>query len=78
MTLVLRNVRPWGGDLVDVALENDRIAAIGLDLPRGSEEMEGRGDVLLPGLHDHHLHILALAARRHSVDLSGLGFVDKA
>lgn len=77
MTLVLRNVRPWGGDLVDVALENDRIAAIGLDLPRGSEEMEGRGDVLLPGLHDHHLHILALAARRHSVDLSGLVSVDQ-
>lgn len=72
MTRVLRNVRPWGGDLVDVALDGGRIAAIGRDLPRGRDDIDGRGDVLLPGLHDHHLHILALAARRQSVDLGGL------
>jgi len=45
---------------------------MGHDLPSGEDELDGRGGTLLPGLHDHHLHILALAARRHSVDLSGV------
>lgn len=72
MTLVLRDVRPWGGTAVDLALADGRIAAMGRNLPRGLPDIDGRGDVLLPGLHDHHLHILATAARRHSVDLTGL------
>lgn len=72
MTLVLRGVRPWGGELTDLALADGKIAAIGHDLPRDNDEFDGAGDVVLPGLHDHHLHILATAARRHSVDLAGL------
>lgn len=72
MTLILRNVRPWGKGLTDVALSEGRIAAIGQGLPDGSDEVDGRGGTLLPGLHDHHLHILALAARRQSVDLTGV------
>ena len=72
MTLVLRNVRPWGGAPVDVALSQGRVAEIAPGMPRASEEIDGQGDLLLPGLHDHHLHILALAARRESVDLTGL------
>lgn len=72
MTLVLRNVRPWGGPPVDVAIRQGAIAAIGTGLACTGEEIDGRGGLLLPGLHDHHLHILAQAARRQSVDLSGL------
>jgi len=72
MTLVLRQVRPWGGTLTDVAVSDGQISAIGLGLPRGSAEIDGQGATLLPGLHDHHLHILALAARRQSLDLAGL------
>ncbi len=72
MTMVLRNVCPWGGEAVDVALADGRIAAIGHDLPRAKDEIDGRGHGVLPGLHDHHLHILALAARRQSIDLTGL------
>ncbi|HQN53092.1 MAG TPA: amidohydrolase family protein [Novosphingobium sp.] len=72
MRLVLRNVRPWGGDLSDAALADGMIAAVGPKLPAGGEEIDGAGAVLLPGLHDHHLHLLALAARRQSVDLAGL------
>ncbi len=72
MSLVLRNVRPWGGGMVDMALVDGRIAAIGTNLPGGGQMLDCGGDVLLPGLHDHHLHILALAARRQSVDLTGL------
>jgi predicted amidohydrolase YtcJ len=72
MTLLLRQVRPWGGQLTDVAVSDGQISAIGPGLPRGSAEIDGRGGTLLPGLHDHHLHILALAARRQSVNLAGL------
>jgi len=72
MRLVLRNVRPWGVELADVVLVDGMIAAVGPKLPAGGEEIDGEGAVLLPGLHDHHLHLLALAARRQSVDLAGL------
>jgi predicted amidohydrolase YtcJ len=34
---------------------------------RCAETIDGRGGALLPGLHDHHLHLLALAARGRSV-----------
>jgi predicted amidohydrolase YtcJ len=70
--LVIRNVRPWGGAATDVAIFDGMVSAIGKGLPRGATEIEGKGDLLLPGLHDHHLHILALAARKRSVDLAGL------
>lgn len=32
------------------------------------ERIDGRGGALLPGLHDHHLHLMATAAARLSVD----------
>ncbi|HEY6869395.1 MAG TPA: amidohydrolase family protein [Novosphingobium sp.] len=41
-------------------------------LPRAADEIDGQGGTLLPGLHDHHLHLLALAARVQSVELRGL------
>jgi predicted amidohydrolase YtcJ len=72
MNLVLRNVLPWGGEPVDVAVSGGRIRAIGKNLDTSGETIDGRGGTLLPGLHDHHLHILALAAMRQSVDLAGL------
>lgn len=70
--LVIRNIRPWGGEATDVAIVDGVISAIGRGLPRGATEIDGGGDLLLPGLHDHHLHILALAARKRSVVLAGL------
>lgn len=72
MSLILRQVRPWGGALSDIVIADGRIVAMGDDQPRAALEIDCRGDTLLPGLHDHHLHILALAARRQSVDLAGL------
>lgn len=74
--LLLRAVRPWGGALVDMVLADGRIAAIGADLPSCAMVIDGQGAVVLPGLHDHHLHILALAARRQSVSLAGLTSVE--
>lgn len=70
MTLLLRNVRPWGGALTDVLVCNGVIAPAASAVPADANHLDGRGQTLLPGLHDHHLHILALAARRSSVDLS--------
>ncbi|MEY2476545.1 MAG: hypothetical protein QOG87_1860 [Actinomycetota bacterium] len=69
---LLRRVEVDGG-LVDVLLEDGLIAAIGTDLvaPADVEEVDGRGGALIPGLHDHHLHLFAMAAAGQSVDMSG-------
>ena len=53
---VLRNVRPLGGEAVDVRIENGIVAQIGANL-EGAEEVDGRGAVLLPGLVDLHTHL---------------------
>ena len=59
------------GRVVDVLLDGDRIAAIGpeVDGPPGGAVIAARGGALLPGLHDHHVHLLALAARASSISL---------
>jgi predicted amidohydrolase YtcJ len=49
---------------LDVRVEHGRIAEIGPSLARvpGEPVLDAAGGALLPGLHDHHLHLLALAA----------------
>lgn len=44
---------------------------------RGRQEYAGDGAALLPGLHDHHLHLLATAAQRDSVDCSEVRSLDE-
>jgi predicted amidohydrolase YtcJ len=71
VTTTLANAR-LGDALVDVALEEGRIAAISPAGGRGAgETIDLDGRWLLPGLWDHHVHVdqQALALRR--VDLSG-------
>jgi cytosine/adenosine deaminase-related metal-dependent hydrolase len=59
-------VRP--GVLVDVLISGPVIAGIGPALAsRGEREVHGAGGALLPGLHDHHCHVLATAAAAGSV-----------
>jgi dihydroorotase len=53
---VLRDVRPLGGDPVDVRIENGVIAEIGTGLA-DDEVIDGRGAILLPGLVDLHTHL---------------------
>src|SRR5439155_2606150 len=48
----------------------------GLD-KRGLDVLDARGGALLPGLHDHHIHLLALAAAAQSVRV-GPGDVGEA
>ncbi|MEW5687167.1 MAG: amidohydrolase family protein [Pseudomonadota bacterium] len=70
MTLVLRHVEVEGRPGQDVRIEAGRIAAVGRDLAVDGDVIDGGGGALIPGLADHHIHLLALAARRASVDLS--------
>jgi predicted amidohydrolase YtcJ len=69
--LLLRGVEVDGIN-VDVRVRRETVAEIGPALsPRDEELIDGGGGALLPGLHDHHLHLRALAALQHSLDLSG-------
>ena len=54
---------------LDVRLEAGRITALGRGLARSGAEpvLDASGGALLPGLHDHHLHLLALAAAASSL-----------
>ena len=65
--LVITNVTLHEG-IRDVAVANGQISEIGVGLPTtGAEVIEGRGGALIPGLHDHHIHLHALASARNSV-----------
>ena len=61
--------------LFNIKLNGDRIDAItpSLDTSIGSSDsqiIDAHGGTLLPGLRDHHCHLLSSAAARQSVDLS--------
>lgn len=56
--------------VTNLRVEGGVIVAIGDDLPATDAEIiEGEGGALIPGLHDHHVHLLAMAARKSGVDL---------
>ena len=56
--LLVRDVRPYAGDRVDLLLRDGRIARIGagLDAPGAAVE-EGGGRIALPGLVEAHTHL---------------------
>jgi predicted amidohydrolase YtcJ len=56
--------------LMDVRCRDGKITEIQPELnPLPAEiVIDARGGVLLPGLHDHHIHLVALAAARDSID----------
>ena len=65
--MLIRNVEVEGhAAAVDVRIDGGRIVEIGPGLP-GPGVVDGRGAALLPGLHDHHVHLAALAADAASV-----------
>lgn len=57
------------GERCDVRVRAGRIIAIAPLLAHDADErvFEARGAALLPGLHDHHVHLLALAAALESL-----------
>jgi predicted amidohydrolase YtcJ len=68
VSFLIRNAEV-GGQPADVAIRDGRITAVGRPgtVPPTGDDIDARGGALLPGLHDHHIHLLALAAFRQSV-----------
>ncbi|WP_241385001.1 amidohydrolase family protein [Rhodococcus sp. CH91] len=68
-TLVVRDVEVSGVRGLDVTIRDGVVVAVtaGPSPPPSAHVLDGGGAALLPGLHDHHLHLHALAAERASV-----------
>ena len=56
-----------GGSIVDVRVANGVITHVGTGASAADVVIDAEGGGLIPGLHDHHIHLLALAAARTSV-----------
>ena len=66
--MLIRNAEIWRQGRADVRITSGTIAAVGqLSLLEGEDILDAQGGALLPGLHDHHLHMAALAVARSSV-----------
>lgn len=68
--LALRNVTQPDGRRVALVLSDGMISALGPEpfaVEPGVEQLDGGGAAVLPGLADHHLHLLATAAAATSV-----------
>lgn len=69
--MILHDVEVDGVPGLDVRLAGGHIVEVGPRLtgrPRAPEPtIHGQGGALLPGLHDHHLHLRALARARSSI-----------
>jgi predicted amidohydrolase YtcJ len=66
--MLIRNAQIWLQGVADVRITAGHIAAIGALQAMGGEDVfDAAGGALLPGLHDHHIHLAALAARQASV-----------
>jgi predicted amidohydrolase YtcJ len=76
--LLIRNARDALGGTLSIGIRGGRIAAIGPSVEGGGPEYDARGLTAGAGLHDHHLHLLATAARMESVDLAGCRTEDDA
>ncbi|QYN21575.1 amidohydrolase family protein [Amycolatopsis sp. DSM 110486] len=56
--MLIRDVRPWGGERSDVELTGDRIAAVRPHDPAPAPgAVEGRGRLLFPSFSDVHVHL---------------------
>ena len=74
-SLVIRNgtiVDGSGNDPyeADLAIADGRIAAIGKNLPKGTEEIDARGKLITPGFVDVHTHYDAQATWSHRLSPS--------
>ena len=80
MTTLLVHDVELDGQRVDVGCANGLVASIEpIGGPLGSHNVvDGHGGAIIPGLHDHHIHLLATDAARRSVpvgpaDVAGPG-----
>lgn len=65
--MLIRNVEIWDHGLADLRIAGDRIAEISPPGTLAGPALEADGGALLPGLHDHHMHLAALAVRAESI-----------
>jgi predicted amidohydrolase YtcJ len=66
--VLIRRAEILSGENADIRIRGDLIADIGVFEPLDGElVIEAKGGLLLPGLHDHHVHIAATAAAMESV-----------
>lgn len=72
--------RSMSGDArVSVRCRNGRIVEVGARLASSPDEriIDARGATIVPGLHDHHIHLFALAAAERSVRCGPPHVVDR-
>ena len=66
--MLIRNAEIRGHGFADLRVSGPTIAEIGQLAAHPDEPtLDARGGALIPGLHDHHIHLPALAARKASV-----------
>ena len=72
-SFVVRNA-DVDGRRADVRIRNGVVDCIDtvVNAARGETVVDAEGGALLPGLHDHHIHLIALAAARGSLDLAAV------
>jgi len=63
--MIIRNAE-IAGEVTDVLVVEGRIARIGHDIC-GGRYFDAKGRALIPGLHDHHIHLNATAAAMNSL-----------
>lgn len=72
LAMLIRNSEVWRRGAADVRVRGGVIAELsgaGALVPEpGEPVIDAAGGALLPGLHDHHIHLAGLAAARRSVD----------
>jgi predicted amidohydrolase YtcJ len=71
--LVVVDAEVAGRSAQAVRIEDGLVVQVGgaADVDRrGAEVIDAAGGAVVPGLHDHHLHLLGLAARLSSLDLA--------
>lgn len=77
--MLIRDAEVWQEGRADVRIANGRIAELGaLEPCAGEPVFDARGSTLLPGLHDHHIHLAAEAARHSSVQCGPPDVIDEA
>ncbi len=66
--MLIKNAEVWQNGTADVRIAGGLIAEIGtLAASEDEEVIDAKGAALLPGLHDHHIHMAATAMARMSV-----------
>ena len=78
--LLIVNAEVAGAGGQDVRCRDGQVVEVGASLTRnaGEQVLDANGGALLPGLHDHHIHLLALAATARSVRCGPPAVTDRA